>query len=212
MTTFSFQSKTISIVKKSMRLILILFFLQIAMQCTPNDPKREDVPELITSVSLKFTPSGGGTPIVVSATDPDGEGVADLTADGPIELVAGTTYTMEISLINGLLEASEAGYDISEEVAEEGEEHMFFFSWTGSIFSAPGGNGNIDNRTDPVQYQDLDGAGRPLGLITTWTAASNAEQGTLRIALKHQPETKTDTSGFSVGETDVDIVFDVVIQ
>lgn len=211
MTTTPIQPSTLFI-RKTILLVSVFFLLLINTRCSTDDPEREDVPELITSVSLKFTPSGGGAPIVINATDPDGEGVADITADGPIELAAGTTYTMEISLVNGLLEPSEAGYDISEEVAEEGEEHMFFFSWTGSIFSAPGGNGNIDNRTDPVQYQDLDAAGRPIGLITTWSTSSNTGAGTLRIALKHQPETKTDSSGFSVGETDMDIVFDVVIQ
>lgn len=211
MKSSSIQS-TIHFIREAILSISVLFLLLVHTQCSPDDPEREDVPELITGVSLKFTPFGGGAPIVINATDPDGEGVADITADGPIELAAGTTYTMEISLVNGLLEPSEAGYDISEEVAEEGEEHMFFFSWTESIFSAPGGNGNIDNRTDPVQYQDLDAAGRPIGLITTWSTSSNAGAGMLRIVLKHQPETKTDSSGFSVGETDMDIVFDLVIQ
>ena len=65
-------------------------------------------------------------------------------------------------------------YDIDEEVAEESDEHMFFFSWTDDVFEDPAGDGNIDNRNDDVNYSDEDSKGLPLGLTTTWRTSAIA--------------------------------------
>jgi hypothetical protein len=174
--------------------------------CDEEAPGKEDAPELITEVRLTFTPTGSGTPVVVSAIDPDGPGVLDLIAED-ISLDAGTAYSLSIEFFNGLLDPTEDEYDITAEVSEEADEHMLFFSWDGG-FSEPTGNGNIDNRNDPVNYTDEDSGGLPLGLNTTWRTASDASTGsTFRIVLKHQPDLKTASSGATVGETDVDVEF-----
>ena len=60
--------------------------------CDDEDPVREDVPELITKATLTFAPEDGGSEIVVTATDPDGDGVKDIAVDGPINLIANKTY------------------------------------------------------------------------------------------------------------------------
>lgn len=175
--------------------------------CDEEAPGKEDTPELITEVKLTFTPTGGGTPVVVSAVDPDGIGVLDIIADEPISLTANTEYELSIEFFNGLLDPTEAEYDIKEEVSEEADEHMLFFSWDGG-FSEPAGNGNIDNRSDPVNYEDNDANGLPLGLSTTWkTVDIEAADLKFRIVLKHQPDLKTASSGATVGETDVDVEF-----
>ena len=183
--------------------------------CKNNDLVKEDVPELITKVSLTFTPSGGGTEIVVTATDPDGEGVQDISVDGPVNLNPAETYILTLSLINELANTTDPEYNISAEVEEEGDEHMFFFSWTNNVFANPSGDGNIDNRSDPVNYtgatNSLDANNLPLGLTTTWTTATGSSTGNFRVLLKHQPELKTDTSGSGVGETDLDITFTINI-
>jgi hypothetical protein len=183
--------------------------------CKNNDLVKEDVPELITKVSLTFTPSGGGTAIVVTATDPDGEGVQDISVDGPVNLNPAETYILTLSLINELANTTDPEYNISAEVEEEGDEHMFFFSWTNNVFANPSGDGNIDNRSDPVNYtgatNSLDANNLPLGLTTTWTTATGSSTGNFRVLLKHQPELKTDTSGSGVGETDLDITFTINI-
>ncbi|NBP69468.1 MAG: hypothetical protein EBU52_12055 [Cytophagia bacterium] len=175
--------------------------------CDEDAPGKEDTPELITQVKLTFSPVGSGDDVVVTATDPDGIGTQDLTPNGEISLRADRSYTLSIELFNGLLAATEAGYDVTEEVEEESDEHMFFFSWNGG-FSAPTGNGNIDNRADAVNYLDEDENGLPLGLMTSWTTAFAAtEDRTFRIVLKHQPDLKTANSGSTVGETDLDVEF-----
>ena len=42
-------------------LFVISCSLVILIACDDDDPEREDTPELITNVSLIFTPSAGGT-------------------------------------------------------------------------------------------------------------------------------------------------------
>ena len=66
---------------KLLKLALIMAFAMQFSGCKKDDPKPEDVPELITKATLTFTPNGGGTPVVATATDPDGEGVQDLKVD-----------------------------------------------------------------------------------------------------------------------------------
>jgi len=164
-----------------------------------------------TKATLTFTPSGGGTVVTASATYPDGEGVQDIMVDGPINLAAGVTYTLAVTLINELAEPTDEEYNVSEEVEEEADEHIFFFAWTNNVFSDPAGNGNIDNRADPLNYEDEDANRQPLGLETTWTAGT-AASGTFRVVLKHQPDLKTATSDVNVGETDLDVTFTITVN
>lgn len=180
--------------------------LVIFSGCKDDDPEPENVPELITKVILRFTPPGGA-PIVVSATDPDGEGSQNLQLDGPINLIKGTSYTLTIELINGLYNVGQDGYDITKEVREEGDEHQLFFSWSDGVFSSPTGTGNI-NSTGTVNYQDEDDDGRPIGLTTSWTSAASSTTGkNFRVLLKHQPGIKSNSSTSVDGETDLDITF-----
>ena len=149
--------------------------------------------------------------MTATASDPDGEGVQDIAVDGPINLKMGITYELSLSLINELAEPSDPEYDITQEVEEEGAEHMFVFGWTGNVFSDPTGDGNIDNRSDAVNYEDEDEGGLPIGITTKWTTGS-ASSGTFRIVLKHQPGLKTTTSDVAVGETDLDVEFELNVN
>jgi hypothetical protein len=200
------------VTRRAIVAILAIGLTSFMSSCGDDDPKKENVPELITEATLTFTPVGGGAAIVATATDPDGEGVQDLTVDGPIELTINTSYTLTIELINGLADPSEEEYDITAEVEEEGDEHMFFFAWTNNVFSNPTGNGNVDNRSDAVNYNDEDENGLPLGLSTNWTSAASAADGTFRLILKHQPDLKSDVSTSSTGETDLDLTFTISID
>ena len=166
-------------------------------------PECENEEEIIDRVTLTFAPADGGTPVVAVATDPDGPGPLDLMVED-INLLENTTYEMTITLEN-----SEEGEDITEEIREEDDEHMFFFGWTGSVFSDPTGDGNIDNRADPVNYNDQDDNGLPVGLSTNWTTATAMGAGTLRVILKHQPDIKSTVSGVSDGGTDLDITWTI---
>ncbi len=199
---------------KTLRLICLLLntgSLLLLSSCKKEDPKPENIPEAITKATLTFTPTGGA-PVVVSATDPDGEGPLPRTLSGPINLVKNVSYTLSITLINELAKPTDPEYNITGEVEEEGDEHIFFFAWTNNTFWNPTGNGNVDNRNDAVNYDDIDVKGLPLGLETDWTTIPTTGAGTFRVILKHQPDLKSATSTSNDGESDLDVTFNLIVN
>jgi hypothetical protein len=193
--------------------IVVLLFVSISA-CHDNDPKKEDVPEMITSVRLTF--SNQAEEVQVTATDPDGEGIQGLQIDGPVNLHKNFGYTLRMEIVNSLAQVGDPAHDVAAEIEAEGDEHMFFFSWTEGLFASPTGNGNIDSRNDPVNYSvgtgHVDKNGLPLGLVTEWTAGEEPGSGTFRVLLKHQPGLKSATSSSSDGETDLDLTFTLNVQ
>jgi hypothetical protein len=206
----SFKDSSPLMNKLAFQIILIVAGCTLFACNKADDPVKEDVPEMVTQAIFTFTPETG-TPVVVTATDPDGVGFEDLETDGAANLVANIPYNLTITLSNTLLPEGDPGYDITAEVQEEGDEHLFFYSWTNDVFSSPVGNGNIDNRSDEVEYVDYDLHNLPVGLETRWIAQSS-KTGNLRILLKHQPDLKSQTSSASDGETDLDITLEIVVN
>ncbi len=165
--------------------------------------------EVINQIVLTFTPTGGGDAVTATWFDADGDGVGNPMIDD-INLAANTAYEMSITLTNTLGMENE---DVTAEIQEEDDEHMFFFEFTTDIFSDPSGDGNVDNRNDAINYNDMDDNGFPVGLSTNWTTGgATASAGNFRVILKHQPDLKTATSDATTGGTDVDITFPINIQ
>ena len=191
-------------------LLYSLLSLVIFTACEDDDvvPEEEEEMEVITDVTLIFT-SDAGAVVTASAQDPDGEGVQELVVLDEIQLQAGTNYTLTFDIMNNL---ETPGEDIGDEIAEEDDEHQIFFAWTEGAFSNPSGNGNIDNASDPVNYNDADGNGNPLGLNTSWTAGDPTTAASFTVRLQHQPDVKTSTSGANDGDTDFELQFRLTIQ
>ena len=191
-------------------LLYSLLSLVIFTACEDDDvvPEEEEEMEVITDVTLVFT-SDAGAVVTASAQDPDGEGVQELVVLDEIQLQAGTNYTLTFDIMNNL---ETPGESIGEEIAEEDDEHQIFFAWTEGAFSNPTGNGNIDNASDPVNYNDADGNGNPLGLNTSWTAGDPTTAASFTVRLQHQPDLKTSTSGANDGDTDFELLFRLTIQ
>jgi len=106
--------------------------------------------EVINQIVLTFTPGEGGDAETATWFDEDGEGLGAPSIDD-IELAEGITYDMTIALTITLGMEVE---DVTAEIQEEDDEHMFFFSFTDGIFSNPMGDGKVDNRNDPLNYND----------------------------------------------------------
>ena len=191
-------------------LLYSLLSLVIFTACEDDDvvPEEEEEMEVITDVTLIFT-SDAGAVVTASAQDPDGEGVQELVVLDEIQLQAGTNYTLTFDIMNNL---ETPGESIGEEIAEEDDEHQIFFAWTEGAFSNPTGNGNIDNASDPVNYNDADGNGNPLGLNTSWTAGDPTTAASFTVRLQHQPDVKTSTSGANDGDTDFELQFRLTIE
>jgi hypothetical protein len=151
----------------------------------PNDPNES---ELITTVRINFTDSAGIAPNVsVVFRDLDGDGGNAPTRFDTIRLQPSTTYFTEILLLD---ESKLPSDTISNEVAEEANDHIFFFLHIGTDIA--------------TTYRDQDSNGLPLGLSTRWVTGTTGS-GTSRVTLKHQPGVKDGTQ--APGETDIELTF-----
>jgi len=157
----------------------------------PDDPNEEEV---ITTLTLTFSATGQTTQ-TFTFRDADGDGGNAPTVDD-ISLVNGVAYTVDITLLN---ETETPAEDVTLEIAEEDDEHQFFFTGTavGSVLTHA--------------YGDMDANMNPIGLTNTVTTTS-AGIGVLTVTLKHQPGIKTSTTGINDGETDIAVDFNVTVQ
>ena len=187
---------------------VLTLFIFTACEEDEAAPEEENEVEVFTDVKLVFTPIGGGAAVEAAAQDPDGAGVQELQVLGAINLAANTEYLLSLMIENCLEDPCE---DMNEEIAEEAEEHQFFFAFTNDAFTSPAGNGNMDNASDPINYIGFDGNGNPVGLNTNWTTGS-ASTGTFTVQLQHQPDVKTATSGSTDGDTDFSLTFNLNIN
>jgi hypothetical protein len=163
--------------------------------CSNDDdnPEAVDEEEVITTMNITLVGSGGT--ITLQSQDLDGDGPDAPVIDISGNLTANTTYNGSIELLN---ETETPAEDITEDVAEEDEEHQFFFSTTGEITDA--------------DYNDEDGNGNPVGLNFTLTTG-NAGNGTLQITLRHEPKKPNDGSlADAGGETDITQSFSLVVE
>lgn len=148
--------------------------------------------EVISRVTLSLTPSGGGSAITAYIDDPDGNGpMAPTTQVGTLSLAAGSSYTGTILFENRLETPPE---NITEEVAEEAEEHRVVYTATGAGLT--------------ITTTDLDADGVPLGLTYTVDAGNTAGTGTLRVLLCHYDEDPKPAQATSCTvDTDIDVTF-----
>lgn len=189
---------------------LILAAIALATGCdsSTDDGDGGNEMELITTVNLTFTPPGGAA-INAKFSDADGPGGVAPMITQPGALTMGTSYALEVELLNESVSPAE---NITEEVMEEAEEHQLFFQGTAvdNILMVAYADKESDYTTN------MTGADLPVGLKTTVTAAS-AGNGVLQVILKHQPPVndqpvKTATSDVDDGDTDVDVSFNVRVQ
>lgn len=190
-------------------LVLVNAIAIVLMACEKDNaivaPPAEHAEEVITDITLTFTNVHDVSDVVTAtAKDPDGEGSEELKTLNQINLDANKTYTLTIEAWNKL---EHPAVNISEEIEEEGDEHQIFYAFSNDIFSSPTGNGNIDNATDPINYNDKDKNGLPLGLSTNWITGSTVSGKIFKIRLQHQPDIKSATSGANNGDTDFNIDF-----
>lgn len=176
---------------------ITFFGILMLSSCEKKDPVIPNEEELITTMIYKLTPVGGGDVVTFYFQDLDGDGGnAPIITSDP--LLANTSYTGILQLLN---ETEMPAGDITAEVEKEGEHHQFFFTVDGNA---------IDNTV--IAYNDEDVNGNPLGISTTFTA-SDASSGTLSIVLRHQPLKPNDGSLVDAGgQTDIQVIFDLIIQ
>lgn len=178
------------------RFAFLLLCTLVIVGCDSDDPDDDGAgeEELITRATLTLTPSEGGTAVVASATDPDGDG-ADFQIE-TITLSANTTYNGTIVVFDDI-----NNEDITEEVEEEADEHQFWYTVAG------GAAGRVT-----VTINDQDSNGLPLGIeFTVAVSDGAAATGTMQVVLSHYDEGPKDGVTLS-DESDIDVVFPVEIN
>ena len=157
--------------------------------------------EVITTITVALTDSGTTTPRTFSWSDPDGPGGNGPTID-TIRLAAATRANATLKLEDRSVTPAK---DITVEIEREENEHQFFFTPT-----APG----LSIAYDPTDF-DTNVPPKPLGIRSVWRSAG-AGTGTVRIVLKHQPGIKAGIANAvgdgTRGETDIEVVFPVVVR
>lgn len=180
---------------KLLRMFIVLMFgtsLFVLTGCDKDDDNTPDnEQELITTVSLTFTPATG-SPSTFTAKDLDGDGGNAPTIQ-PVTLKANTDYTLTVGFADDSKSPAE---NITEEVKEESNEHLVCLVGTSAMPSPT--------------IQDKDDAGKNLGLTSKFKTGA-AGTGTLKITLKHEPD-KNSANACSTGETDVEQTFNVTIS
>ncbi len=178
---------------KNLFFFLGLTGLMFLTACNDDDVEPENEEEVITTVNYTLTPDGGGDTVTLTYRDEDGDGSGAPVITGGT-LAANTTYSGSLELLN---ETESPAEDITEEIQEEDEDHLFFFTVNGANLT--------------VAYADMDANGNPTGLATTVTTG-DASAGTLIVTLRHEPTKPAATLAEAGGETDIEVSFPVSIQ
>lgn len=184
-------------------LFLTLLTTSVMVSCSDDDDSPEVIneEEVITTVILDFDAQGASSDFEVRITDPDGDGPLDPVPTGNFALSAGEVYNVSARVLNELDPADVE--DITIEVAEEDDEHQFFYT-------VSQGTGIT------VDYDDQDDDGNPIGIDTIFTIDANATNFTLLVTLLHEPN--KDGAGVSDGdisnaggETDIEALFNFTV-
>ena len=174
----------------TLAIFTLLFTQSSCKKTTPPDPNEE---ELITTFKIIFTDSNGTKPNIEAIyKDLDGDGGNNPSVFNTIRLQSNTTYNATILL----LDESKTPVDtISNEVLEEGNEHLFCFTPT--------------NTNTTIVRTDKDINNLVIGLRSKWITGT-ASNGTTQIVLRHQPD-NTKNGNCNIGSSDIDLTFQTII-
>lgn len=170
----------------SIFVLLVLISLASCEKKTPIIPNEE---ELITTLKFILTPVGGGSDIVFSFVDIDGDGGQEPIITNA-NLTANTVYNGRLELWNESILPKE---NITLEIEEESESHQFFYEQKQAALL--------------IDYLDVDTKGNPLGVFTLIETQASASD-TLTITLRHLPKKPNNMTLLDAGgETDIAVNF-----
>lgn len=163
--------------------------------CKEKEVEPTEENELITTVKLNFENAGAVTTFKYS--DPDGDGGA-MPSIEKINLQPNKAYNLTIELLD---ESKSPALNISDEVSEEADEHLFIYTPSPSTLLT-------------YVYGDKDSKNFGVGLVGKITTNSTGT-GKLKVQLRHQPPvggvaTKNGTA--TPGSDDINIDFDVEVK
>lgn len=162
------------------------------MSCQ-DDPEPVLEEEVITTLIVTLTPSGSDESIELKFYDADGDGsIAPVITPANAQLSSNTLYAASITLFN---ESSSPKENMTEEIVEEADHHLFCFE--------------VEALPLSVTITDKDANDLPIGLASVWQTSSEVGEGAVTVRLKHQPNVKT--GACDLGETDIQVRFPISI-
>ena len=185
--------------KKFINCWLIICLLSIGISSCRKNRGEGNEEEILTTLTITFIPTGGGSALVYSYDDADGPGGANPIQD-EIVLTANKNYNVSLTLMN---KTTNPDTDITSEIISEPDAHRFYYE--------PSASSNI-----MVSNLDNDPDGIPLGISGTWTTTAPAS-GTMRITLRHYPgnpsnKATADPVNSSKSATDIEVTFVTKVQ
>ena len=171
--------------------------------CDSGEPGDVNPEELITEVTLTLTPVGGGDALTITAADADGDGRDIVYTPSSLTLEGGTVYDGTITLRDGINDE-----DITEEIREEAEEHLFRYAF------APGDLGSVALTDVESDYENGNATGDDLAVglrFRATVAADAAGSGDLVATLYHFDDAPKPSSSATSDEIDVDLEVPVMI-
>ena len=188
---------------KTLKTIALVFStVAIFTSCSDDDNKSTPVNEEELITTVKVTLINGINTIELTSRDLDADG-----PDAPVitggTLLANTTYTGKVELLNETETPVEIVSEEIEESAQEKLDHQFFF-------------GALEGLLGTFTYDDEDGEGNPIGLSFTFTTGA-ASTGSLSVTLRHLPnKSATGVSSGDItnagGTTDATAIFPIIVQ
>lgn len=179
---------------------MVAFTTLLAACNKKTDPPKPDEQELITTLKIQLLEEFSSFVQTYEYKVENGFGGSGGTIKiDTLKLKPNTKYNAVLTVLN---EKANPVEDITAEIIEKGDEHLFLFSsnpiaGAGSVFAT---NGNKDKNAAPLNQT----------LILNTNAAGT---GKFQVVLLHQPTNKNATSiNAAGGETDLDATFPVVLQ
>ncbi len=160
-----------------MNIFSLLFFTACSDVEKHDHDHHDHEHEVMTTITLTFTSQADGSTSEFTWADPESDGdpvINDIT------LQDADDYDVAITIFNELEDPAE---EITPEIADEEDEHQFFF--TGSAVVGPATLDNADAIVEHA-YADQDADGLPIGLSNTITTLATGS-GDLTLTLRHMP-------------------------
>ncbi|MFD2570373.1 hypothetical protein ACFSUS_06990 [Spirosoma soli] len=188
-----------SLFKKTLLLFVPVVLLVGACNTDEENVAPTDSNEAITTATLSLTNTATPTEVVTATIDNLTTQID--TSKYVLRLRANTTYSGAVTLLD---KTKTPTLNVSAEVKEEGNEHLFVYTFTpaaGSPASMTITATDKDTNPAPGPY--------PIGL-TTQIRTGAVGSGKLNVVLRHQPDVKNGTA--QPGSSDLDTDFKVLIQ
>ncbi len=156
-------------------LSLVVVSLAACPEVTPDEGDNEN--EVITTITLTFTPDAGGAALVFAFDDPENDGAPIIDA---VVLDNDVDYDLAVSFANELADPAE---DLTAEVRDEAVDHQVFFF--GSGVQSPASN--VAGALITQSYADSDANDLPVGLAST-IVTNVTGVAELQVVLRHMPQ------------------------